>query len=66
MKELPVKRSLRCAIIQGSNDATSASRSMRVEARIVLLNAFRKAHRWLDELQVDPRQTIETIAAREG
>ena len=28
--------------------------------------ALRDAHRWLDELLVDPTQTIESLAIREG
>ena len=36
---------------------------MRVQARAVLAEALRNAHRWLDELIVDPHQTIEAIAA---
>jgi site-specific DNA recombinase len=39
---------------------------MRVRARAVVLEALRKAHRWLDELMTNPNQTIELLAAREG
>jgi hypothetical protein len=35
-------------------------------ARVVLTDALRKAHRWLDNLLSDPRETIETIAVRES
>jgi hypothetical protein len=38
---------------------------MRVQARAVLAESLHNAHRWLDELIVDPHQTIEAIAARE-
>ncbi len=38
---------------------------MRVKARIALIDALRKAHRWLDELLIDPRETIEALASRE-
>ena len=30
------------------------------------IKALRDAHRWLDELLVDPTQTIELLAIREG
>src|ERR1700691_882195 len=39
---------------------------MRTKARLGLISGLRDAHRWLDELVTDPRQPIETIAAREG
>jgi hypothetical protein len=39
---------------------------MRTEARAVLTDAFRDAHRWLDELTTSPDLTIESLAAREG
>ena len=39
---------------------------MRTEARAVLTDALRDAHRWLDELTTSPNQTIELLAAREG
>jgi site-specific DNA recombinase len=38
---------------------------MRANARAVLLDALRNAHRWLEELLSDPRQTLESLAARE-
>jgi site-specific DNA recombinase len=53
-------------IIQGANAASCSARPMRQNARLLLMEALRKAHRWLDELLVDPRQTIEAIASREG
>ncbi len=52
-------------IIQGDGDRPSAG-PMRVKARIVLVEALRRAHRWLAELLTDPRQSVEAIAAREG
>jgi DNA invertase Pin-like site-specific DNA recombinase len=52
-------------IIQGEGDRSSVG-PMRVNARIVLVEALRRAHRWLGELMSDPRQSVEAIAAREG
>ena len=31
-----------------------------------MVSALRDAHRWLDELLSDPRQTLESLALREG
>jgi site-specific DNA recombinase len=53
-------------IIQGEGDRPSATRPMRTEARAVLTDALRDAHRWLDELTNGPNQPIESLAAREG
>ena len=39
---------------------------MRANARAILVDALGDAHRWLDELLSDPRQTVETLASREG
>ena len=39
---------------------------MRQSERRVLIDALRKAHRWLDELVADPRLTTEAIGSREG
>jgi hypothetical protein len=39
---------------------------MRTEARVILTDALRDAHHWLDELTTSPNQTIESLAAREG
>ena len=44
-------------IIQGEGDRPSATRPMRTEARAVLTDALRDAHRWLDELTSSPNQT---------
>jgi site-specific DNA recombinase len=52
-------------IIQGEGDRPSATRPMRTEARAVLTDALRDAHRWLDELTTSPNLTIESLAARE-
>jgi site-specific DNA recombinase len=52
-------------IIQ-SESASSSARPLRQSARLVLIEALRKAHRWLDELLAEPRLTIEAIAAREA
>ena len=53
-------------IIQGASDATTGARPMRANARAILIEALGNAHRWLDELLSDPRQTLETLASREG
>jgi hypothetical protein len=39
---------------------------MRTKARDGFIKALRDARRWLDELQSDPSQTIESLAVREG
>jgi site-specific DNA recombinase len=52
-------------IIQGSNDAKTYARPMPANARAILIEALRDAHRWLDELLSDPRLTLESIASRE-
>jgi site-specific DNA recombinase len=52
-------------IIQGEGRRSAAMRPMRAEARAVLVDAFRDAYCWLDELMRDPSCTIESIAARE-
>ena len=46
-------------IIQGAADAQTRARPMRANARAILIDALRDAHRWLDELLSDPRQTLE-------
>jgi site-specific DNA recombinase len=53
-------------IIQGEGGRPSAMRPMRTEARVVVTDALRDAHHWLDELTTIPNQTIESLAAREG
>src|ERR1700722_3098918 len=53
-------------IIQGANDAKTYARPMRANARAILIEALRDAHRWLDGLLSDPRLTLESIASREG
>ena len=53
-------------IIQGANDAKTYARPMPANARAILIDALRDAHRWLDELLSDPRLTVELIASREG
>jgi site-specific DNA recombinase len=52
--------------IQGTNAASSSPRPLPTSARLALTKALRKAHRWLDELLIDSKQTIESIAARES
>jgi site-specific DNA recombinase len=49
-------------IIQGTNDA----RPMPANARAILIEALRNAHRWLDELLSDPRLSLESLASREN
>jgi site-specific DNA recombinase len=39
---------------------------MPANARALLIEALRGAHRWLDELLSDPRLTFESLASREG
>ena len=41
-------------IIQGEGERPCATRPMRTEARAVLTDALRDAHRWLDELTTSP------------
>jgi site-specific DNA recombinase len=53
-------------IIQGKGEPRSPVRPMRVRARAVFAQSLRNAHRWLDDLVMDPNQTIALIAAREG
>jgi hypothetical protein len=52
-------------IIQGANDAKTYARPMPANARAILIEALRNAHRWLDELLSEPRPTLESIASRE-
>jgi len=52
-------------IIQGVANGKTSARPMRANARAVLLDALRNAHRWLEELLSDPRQTLELLALRE-
>jgi site-specific DNA recombinase len=53
-------------IIQGESERPCAMGPARAEARAVLTDALRDAHRWLDELTTGPHRTIESLAAREG
>ena len=53
-------------IIQGANDAKTYARPMPANARAILIEALRDAHRWLDELLSDPRLALGLIALREG
>src|SRR5271154_374203 len=52
-------------IIQGADDGKTYARPMPANARAILIEALRDAHRWLDELLSDPRPTLESIASRE-
>jgi site-specific DNA recombinase len=53
-------------IIQGAGDAETNIRPMRAAARAILIEALGDAHRWLDDLLSDPRQTLASLASREG
>jgi site-specific DNA recombinase len=52
-------------IIQGANNAKTYARPMRANARAILIEALRDAHRWLDELLSNSRLTLESLASRE-
>jgi len=52
-------------IIRGVGEAQGTLRAMRTKARDGFVRALRDAHRWLDELLIDPAQTIESLAMRE-
>jgi hypothetical protein len=52
--------------LQGEGERPSAMGPMRTEARAVLTDALRDAHRWLDELTTSPNLNIGSLAAREG
>ena len=53
-------------VIQAANNANIRARPMRANARAILIEALGDAHRWLTELQSDPRQTLQSLALREG
>jgi site-specific DNA recombinase len=53
-------------IIQGMSAGSFSARPMPTSARLAIIKTLRKAHRWLDELLTDPKQTIESIAVRES
>jgi site-specific DNA recombinase len=65
-RKCPPSRHRRREIIQGEGKRPSATRPMRTEARPVLTDALRDAHRWLDELTISPNLNIESLAAREA
>ncbi len=52
-------------IIQGANDAKTYARPIPANARAILIEALRDAHRSLDELLSDPSLTLESLASRE-
>ena len=52
-------------IIQGVVEAQGPLRAMRTKARDSFIGALRDARCWLDELLIDPAQTIESLATRE-
>jgi site-specific DNA recombinase len=47
-------------------EENDSARILTANARAILIEALRDAHRWLDELLSDPRLTLESIASREG
>jgi site-specific DNA recombinase len=53
-------------ILPGTDDAKTSARPMPANARAILIEALRDAHRWLDELLTDPRLTLESLPSREG
>ena len=55
----------RRGIIEGVGEAQQPVRAMRTKARDGFIRALRDARRWLDELLIDPAQTIEWLAMRE-
>ena len=52
-------------IIQGTGESQEPLRAMRTKARDSFIRALRDARRWLDELLIDPAQTIESLAVCE-
>jgi len=52
-------------IIQGVDETQGPLRAMRTKARDSFTRALGDARRWLDELLIDPAQTIESLALRE-
>jgi site-specific DNA recombinase len=52
-------------IVQGINEANTSTRPMPANARAILIEALRDAHRWLGELLSDPRLSLESLASRE-
>jgi site-specific DNA recombinase len=62
---MPPSPHRRREIIQGEGGRSAAVRPMRAEARALLIDAFRDAYCWQDELIRDSSRTIESIAARE-
>jgi site-specific DNA recombinase len=62
----PPSHHRRREIIRGEGERPCATDPMRTEARAVLTDALRDAHRWLDELTTSHNQTIESLAANEG
>jgi site-specific DNA recombinase len=53
-------------IVQGEDEPHAPTRPMRVRARAVFAESLSNAHRWLNELIMNPNQTIELIAAGEN
>ena len=53
-------------ILQGANDAKTYARPLPANARAILIEALRDAHRWLDELLSDSDLILELLALREG
>ena len=57
---------LKSDIILGANNSNTSALPIRANARAVLIDALRQAHRWLDELLSNPLQTLESLALQEG
>jgi hypothetical protein len=53
-------------IVQGPDVAKTYARPMTANARTILIESLASAHRWLEKLLSDPRQTLESLASREG
>jgi site-specific DNA recombinase len=53
-------------IIQGADDGKTYAHPMPANARAILIDALRDAHRWLHELLSDSGLTLESLASREG
>jgi hypothetical protein len=61
----PIASTPEKALEPGVGEAQGPLRAMRTKARDSFIRALRDARRWLDELLIDPAQTIESLAMRE-
>src|SRR5260370_18865526 len=62
----PRSTNRRREIVQAADNIATTSRPMRSNAKAIMIEALRNAHRWVDELLADPKLTVEAIGAREG